>query len=64
MKEKETQTAAMLSLDVQSRFEVRFIEAPLSEGVNPLSECRGTLSNLRDPEKRPGVSQTTWLQAM
>jgi hypothetical protein len=52
MKEKETQTAAMLSLDVQSRFEVRFIEAPLSEGVNPLSECRGTLSNLRGPEKR------------
>jgi hypothetical protein len=53
-----------LSLDVQSRFEVRFIEAPLSEGVNPLSECRGTLSNLRDPEKRPSASQTTWLQAM
>jgi hypothetical protein len=52
MKEKETQTAAMLSLDVQSRFEVRFIEAPLSKVVNPLSECRGTLSNLRDPEKR------------
>jgi len=35
MKEEETQTAAMLSLDVQSRFDVMFIVCPfLREGVS------------------------------
>jgi hypothetical protein len=43
-----------LSLAVQSRFDVRFIGAPISEGVCPLSEWRGKLSNLRGPEKRLG----------
>jgi len=53
IKEKDRQTAAMLSLAVQSRFDVRFIFAPgLAEGVIPLSEWRGKLSNLREPEKR------------
>jgi hypothetical protein len=36
MKEEDTQTAAMLSLAVQSRLDVRYIVAPLqSEGLSP-----------------------------
>ena len=53
MKEDDTQMAAMLSLDVQSRFDVRFIVAPFPfEGVKSPSEWIGRLSNPREPEKR------------
>ena len=52
MKEDDTQMAAMLSLDVQSRFDVRFIVAPFPyEGVRSPFEWIGTLSNLWEPEK-------------
>src|SRR5215213_11451838 len=49
----------MLSLDVKSRFDVRFIGAPISEGVHPLSEWRGKLSNLRGSEKRLGGTRNS-----
>lgn len=52
MKEEDTQTAAMLSLAVQSRLDVRYIVAPLlREGLIP-SEWIGRLSNLLPPEKQ------------
>jgi hypothetical protein len=44
MKVKETQTAAMLSLSVQSRLDVRFMK-------EPLSEWRGKLAEPMEPEK-------------
>ena len=54
MKEDDTQIAAMLSLDAQSIFDVRFIVAPFPcEGVCPLSEWIGMLSKLPEPEKHP-----------
>jgi hypothetical protein len=45
----------MFSFDVQSRCDARFILAPFrGEGVNPLSEWRGRLSNQRWAEKHAG----------
>jgi hypothetical protein len=52
MKEEDTQTAAILSLDVQSRFVVGCMIAPSPyEGLIPPSEWIGKIPNLRSPEK-------------
>jgi hypothetical protein len=44
MNEKDTQTAAMLSLSAQSRLDVMFMRSPLSE-------WRGKLAEPMEPEK-------------
>jgi hypothetical protein len=52
MKEEDTQTAAILSLDVQSRFVVGCMIAPSPyEGLILPSEWIGKIPNLRGPEK-------------
>jgi len=64
IKEKDAQTAAILSLDAQSRFDVRFIGAPISEGGKSPFEWRGTLSNLHGPEKHPERARGRLARAM
>jgi hypothetical protein len=52
MKDEDTQTAAILSLDVQSRFVVRCMISPFSvRGISSPSEQIGKVSNLRGREK-------------